>query len=181
MVIQSNGSLVVVANVPNYSVPAGASERIIGSGTASSAGLVLRFDPSGKQLLSVTRLAEQVLDISTDDADNLYIAAWGDGFYKLDPAAQTVIWHKNISNVRRVDASPAGISTALVTNDSDPEKENVSGSISVFGSDANGSLLGNFSGHRNTLDVTVDEVSQTICFLGWRQTSAFDDNNTFHV
>ncbi|MFW5830338.1 MAG: chitobiase/beta-hexosaminidase C-terminal domain-containing protein, partial [Planctomycetota bacterium] len=173
--IQSNGTIVLVANLPDYQVP-GAQETLLAAATASSQGMVIRLAPDGQSVLSVTRLADQLLDVVCDDADNLYIATWGDGFFKLDPGAGSVLWHQQLSNVRRCDVTDDGTSVALVTNELDPDSETPTSNIHLFAADGSPQRI--ISGHRSTLDVAIDAASRTVCFLGWRQASTWDGKKT---
>jgi hypothetical protein len=176
--IQSNGTIVLVANLPDYQVP-GIQETWLSSANGSSQGVVIRLAPDGRSVLSLTRLADQLLDVVCDDADNLYIAAWGDGFFKLDPAAGSVHWHKQLANVRRCDATGNGVSVALVTDELEPNSETPDSRMHLFNAEGDPERI--IAGHRHTLDVAIDGASRTICFLGWRQASSWYDNKTYPV
>ncbi|MFW5829248.1 MAG: chitobiase/beta-hexosaminidase C-terminal domain-containing protein [Planctomycetota bacterium] len=175
--IQSGGIIVLVANLPSYTPP-GVEAVVLGAADESSQGMVLRLSPDGQSLLSVTRLADRLVDLAIDADDNLHIAAWDQGFYKLDPAAESVIWHKDVSNVARCDVGSDGISAALVTTETDPDSETPRSDMWVYDSDPIGSQLIRITGHRNTLDVAIDSATQTICSIGWRQASAYDGDST---
>jgi len=167
--IQSDGTVVLAANIGNAS-PANVEPILLNGVTQSSSGAIIRLSPDGTTVLSVTRLADLVLDLALDDSDNIYVALWTQGMAKLDPTAAFIHWQKEQGNVSRIDAGPTGYCAALVITKSDPDTPYPdNASIKVF--DRSGNRLGSFSGHRRTFDVCIDEATQTIAHIGWRQSS----------
>lgn len=173
--IQSDGTVVLAANIGS-AVP-GPAPTLLNGANATSRGAVLRLSADGQTVLSVTRLADRVLDLALDDNDNITVALWSQGLIKLDPTAGQVVWDKSPGKVMRVDAGGAGYVAALVTTAADPDDSSPgSGSVHLYRPD--GTPLADFAGHRNTLDVCLDPATQTVAHIGWRQASAFDGSST---
>lgn len=167
--IQPDGTLVLAVNL-NSAQPGGLTPTLLNGASATTSGALLRLSADGKTVLSVTRLAEQLTDLSGDAAGNLYVAAWSDGVFKLDPAVQQVLWHATPGKALRLDAGAAGTVAALITATNDPDSSAPgAGQIEIF--DTNGTTLGSLPGHHNTLDVCVHEPSHTAIAIGWRQAS----------
>jgi len=169
--VQADGSIVLAGTVKRG--PLVERVRTIGRAADGGAGVVLRLSPDGRELLSATRLpAEQVRDLDTDDAGNLYLAVGPAGLLKLDPTASEVLWHvPSDGHVERIDAGPTGWVAALQVDRVDDTKPG-SGHVAVV--NPAGKVVATYRGHRDTLDVAVDEASKTVCTIGWRQTSARD-------
>ena len=181
--ILSDGTLVYAAEISD-ATPGGLTPVLLNGATTSSGGAVVRMSADGKTVLSVTRVADRIIDMATDDNDNIYLATFDDGFLKLNADADQLIWAKTFTgqNVWRVDAGPSGYSAVHLHGDtlgdvdrSDPGP----GEIRVF--NPSGTELGSYAGHNNTLDVAIDEASQTVITIGWRQASAFEGTATLPV
>jgi parallel beta-helix repeat protein len=167
--IQSDGTVVLAANISD-ATPGGVTPILLNGATSSSPGTIVRLSPDGTTVLSVTRVADLVLDLVVDDSNNLYVALWTQGMVKLNPTATSVLWSKTpeSGNIMRLDAGPVGYCVTLKTSASDPDTAYPgSGEIAVY--DPNGAELGSFPGYRRTFDVCIDEVSQTVVHTGWRQ------------
>ncbi len=168
-VIQSDGTVVLAANISDAS-PGGVTPVLLDSATASTSGAIVRLSSDGQTVLSVSRLADKVLDLSNDASGNLYVASYTDGFYKLNADASAVLWNKTaadlgFANVQRIDAGPTGYVAALGGGSLD-SGTNLGGNVSIF--DAAGTQLGAVSGGKWKNDVAIDEASQTVVFLGYR-------------
>jgi hypothetical protein len=173
--ILSDGTIVLAANI-GASNPGGVAPVLLGNATASSSGAVLRMSADGRTVLSVTRLAAQVEDLAIDANNNIYVAAWNDGLFKLNSTANAIVWSKT-GRTLRVDAGGNGTVASLVTTTTNPDAGDPgAGTINVY--DAAGTSLGSFAGKNNTLDVCVDTASQTVVSIGWRQATAFDGSSS---
>jgi len=177
--IQSDGTVVLAANIGD-ATPGGLTPILLNGATSSSPGAIVRLSPDGTTVLSVTRLADLVLDLVVDDSNNLYVALWTQGMVKLDPTATSVLWSKTpeSGNIMRLDAGPMGYCVTLKTSASEPDTVYPGrGWIRVY--DPNGIELGDFTGggiepgdypdSSRTFDVCIDETSQTVVHIGWRQ------------
>jgi chitodextrinase len=182
--ILSDGTIVVAANLgtdtPEQLNDPSITPTLLGNATASTSGVILRLSRDGRSLLSVTRLANSLRDLDIDDADNLYVAAGSDGLFKLNPAANTVLWqHFSGEVIHRVSASPSGWVTALRPSNTDSGSiDTTPGPGLTYLVQPDGSVYDSYSGIRNTLDVTVDEVSSTIIQIGWRQANAWQQDGS---
>ncbi|MHC4566734.1 MAG: right-handed parallel beta-helix repeat-containing protein [Planctomycetota bacterium] len=169
--IQSDGTVVLAANIGD-AAPGGLEPFVLNGATESSAGAIIRLSPDGTTVLSVTRIADLVLDLALDDSDNIYVALWTQGMVKLDPTATFIQWQKERGNVNRIDAGPEGYCVTLVVTEAEPDiyRNVVQPSIAnIRVYTPGGSELGNFPGHRMTFDVCIDEPTQTVCHIGWKQ------------
>ncbi len=179
--ILSDGTIALAANISD-AIPGGLTPVLLNGATPTSSGAIVRLSADGKTVLSVTRVSDMVTDLAVDDSDNLYVAAWSGGFLKLNAAADTVLWSKTYTgaNVWRVDVGPTGTSVAKTHADSHTNPDDISmGGGTMWVYDAAGTQLGTFGGHRNTIDVCIDEASQTVVHVGWRQ--AYTSGNPVHI
>ncbi|MEO5729156.1 MAG: hypothetical protein ABI134_22055, partial [Byssovorax sp.] len=145
--ILSDGT-VVLAAVIGDSAPGGKKPVLLNGATEGSGGAILRLSADGKQVLSVTRVAEEVREVAVDGSDGIYVAALGGGLLKLSADGSQLLWKKADGGLCfRVDAGENGEVAALYDTSADPAA--VSGSkgapAAVFVYDASGAALGNFS------------------------------------
>lgn len=172
--IAADGTVVAAVNLGGADPGNAVTVRTLLNGaTPATPGAIVRFAPDGKTVLSITRLAAAVHDLALDAADNLYLAAGTDGIFKLNPAADTILWHHLPGTfVYRCDAGPSGSAVALApTSPANLEGNSGPGTIHVI--DPAGTPAASFPGRHNTQDVAIDEASATIVFTGYRVTSSF--------
>jgi len=177
--IQSDGTIVIAGVISKQKI--GAVRPVLLNGaTVSSQGVVIRLSFDGKKILSVTRVGAGVFDMALDSCDNIYVAAAKDGILKLDARASRVLWSDKPGFAYRLDVSKDGhIAVLRPSNTSDPNSSSGAGKIAVYS--PSGKKLVDFSGHRNTTDLCVDEKSKTVVTIGWRQARAFDGKKTYPV
>lgn len=84
MVIQADGTVVVAANLTNSFTADVLSQTLLGTATSASEGCFVRILKDGRQVLSVTRLAAKIVDLSLYSKGNLVIAAGIEGVIKLN-------------------------------------------------------------------------------------------------
>ncbi len=164
VVIKSDGKLVVAANLGD-AAPGGLSPVLLNGATASSGGAVLLVSPDGETVLSVTRLAGEVLDVSLDADENIHVAAGADGIVKLDPTATSVVWTAaNGGYCRRLDVTPGGTVVGLSST----------GSNTGFWylHDASGSELGSFPGLHFTQDVAIKGDGSKVYLIGFKNNNS---------
>lgn len=86
----------------------GASEPVtpilLNGATATSPGVILRVTQSGREILSVTRLAEDIRDLEIDVDDNLYVATGFGGLLVLNLVGSTAEFSAVVSAVPPVEA-----------------------------------------------------------------------------
>ena len=170
-VIQSDGTVVLAANLS--ALPGGATPTYLAGAQAGDAGTLLRLSADGTQLLGVTVVGPEVVDLSRDGQDRLYLAAGLSGALCLSADAGTLVWQQIFAKrAHRIDAGPAGY-CAVLTNDKSNYDEVKLGATVIHSLDPGGQPLGTFSGATTyTTDVCIDEVSQTIVSLGYKNVQA---------
>jgi hypothetical protein len=122
------------------------------------AGAVVRLSPTGRSILSLTRVGASVTDLEVSRADGS-IAVSGDfGVALLDASASALLWSHDLGGAAsRVAVGSDGTVAALA-----------GGTVSVFS--AKGDALGTFSpGGTARNDVAVDGASQSVFVTGYRQ------------
>ncbi len=175
MVIQADGTVILAANLANNYTTGVLPQILLGSATAASQGCILRVSRDGRQVLSVTRLAAKVVDLSSDNMDNLYVAAGIDGAIKLNPRANQILWQQTTASryTQRIDAGPLGFSAILNTGESNPDDETWGSGLGVKIFNPAGILLGTSGGaSQYGSDVAIDEASQTVISLGFKNVQA---------
>lgn len=184
--ILSNGQIVLAANLGT--AQPGNSHTVVhllAGATTNSGGALVRLSPDGQSVLSVTRVADSVWDLATDAADCLYVAAGSNGVLKLDSSGASLLghWLQGVY-VHRVDAGPSGRVVCLAPSVVSQADE-AAGNGTVYHFAPDGALVASWPGKANTLDVCLDEASQTIITIGWRQANAWgppgDTANFFPV
>lgn len=164
--IQSDGAIVLAANVSSGPVAQQAS------GNAAGRGLVIRLAPGGSRLSAAYRVGMEARDLAIDSQDNIYVALGREGVAKLDRQVQRLLWKKDTGGLAaRLDAAADG-TCAVLNYDTDNDTTPGPGTVLVLAAD--GSKLGTFKGRHNTIDVAIDGTSQTVITIGWRQANAFD-------
>jgi PKD repeat protein len=169
--ILADGVVVLAANIGNATP--GGTLTLLNGATAASSGALLRLSADGKTVLSVTRVAAEVRDLALDADDNLYVAAGAAGVLKLDSAATAVLWQAGAgSYMHRVDVGPSGRCVALSTT-TPSNADEAAGPGTVWHFDPTGALAGSWPGKSNSMDVCLDEASQTIVTTGFRQANSY--------
>lgn len=164
--IQSDGSLVLAANVSGGPLVPGEPAR------DKPSGRLLRLSADGRKLLASVALPGDAADMAIDGTDNIYLATSA-GALKLDPQGSKVLWRFDVGGpCSRIDVAVDGHCAALRYDN--PEQDTVTGAGTIFVIDPQGKQLGQFRGHHNTCDVCVDGASKTVVHIGWRQASAHD-------
>lgn len=167
--VQDSGTIVLAANISD-ATPGGLTPTLLGGATGDSAGAIIRLSQDGQTVLSVTRVSDKVLDLAVDDSGNLYVAQWEQGFSKLNPAADAILWSKTtvdlgFGNVQRIDAGPLGYSVVLGGGSLD-SGTSLGNNVRIF--DPDGVELGGTSSGKWKNDVAIHEPSETVVYLGYR-------------
>lgn len=168
-VIQSDGTIVLAANI-STATPGGVAPTLLNNATATSSGALIRLTSDGTSVLSVTRVANKVLDLAADSSGNLYVALWTEGFAKFNPTASTLLWQKNatdlgFANVQRLDAGTAGTVAVLGGGNLD-DGSTLGNNVKIYS--ALGSELGAIADGKWKNDIALHEASQTVIYLGYR-------------
>lgn len=174
--ILSDGTVVLAALIGD-STPGGKSPTLLNGATASSSGAIVRLSADGKEVLSVTRVAEEVRELAVDASDSIYVAALGGGLLKLSADGGKLLWKKADGGLCfRVDAGENGEVAALYDTSSDPAAVTAAkgAPAAVFIYDASGAPLGNFSvkrGDGGANDLALDAAAKTVFVGGYKNTS----------
>ena len=173
--VLKDGTIVLAANISDASF-GGITTKTLNGATASSPGAVIRLSADGKTVLSVTRLSDHVSDLSLDASDRLYVAAGEGGAVVLNSTASTVLKQVSYSErVHRIDATPAGGFVALVSSSGYDNKIIRDVTLSLY--DANWNELNTWkAGMQYTTDACVDETTQTVVAIGFKNITAVDDS-----
>jgi len=181
---QSGGEIVMAATIGFITLDQGKHLYLGADVDTFTSGAVIRLSKEGTKVISVTRIADFVSDLRVDKNDNsIYVAAVDKGLMKLNASADSAIWIKKPSegNVFHVDVGINGTVAMLVHDEEKPPLNDKPGNGTIITLDSDGKELGKRSGHYNTKDICVDDVSKTLVSVGWRQDNAWDGSNRFPV
>lgn len=181
--IQADGTVVLAAVITD-AAPGGLSPILLNGATAATAGAIVRLSPDGKTVLSVTRLANEIGDMSLDAAGNIYVAARTQGIIKLNPTATRVLWTRlndgdGVNNpgngtADRLDAAADG--TIAVLRDAQ-EYAGTGGSKIIFVYNPDGTYRGTVTGKYNRVyDVAIDGTTQSVFVTGFNQATGPSGN-----
>jgi hypothetical protein len=132
--------------------------QLLGGG----AGTILRLDPGGNHVRSLTRIGSDVDDLAID-RDGRIAAVGNFGLAALDPAASRVLWLRDLGPGggsvdgpgRRVAAASDGTIAALFDK-----------TISTF--DTNGRMIGHWTLSQSFVnDIAVDGATRTVVVTGF--------------
>jgi hypothetical protein len=166
----SDGTLVMSGIIDPGLFPGGVTPSYLNGATVGDRGVVVRLSEDGQTVLSVTVVGTRALDIDTDGSDRIFVAAGDDGAVVLDSTASTVLWSNDYGapHVHRIDAADGGTFAVLTSSTFDYLDERInSGTNYVY--DSSYVQLGSMGGvPAFTTDLAVDEASQTVIFIGWK-------------
>ncbi|MFW6065441.1 MAG: hypothetical protein ACOC9S_01345, partial [Planctomycetota bacterium] len=176
--ILSDGTIVLAANIGD-ATPGGVSPILLRGAGNTTSGAIVRLSEDGTTVLSVTRFADAVVDLSIDDNDNLYVACGPEGVVQLNSTADSVVWETTFTkNVYRVDAGPTGYLAVMTRDGTDYDTAKMT-SVTIVVLDPSKNQLGNFGGPAHyTRDVAIDEASQTVISVGYKNITAEDDSDS---
>lgn len=168
-IIQKNGVIILAANVGNKSFPDSLT-TLLNSSTNTTSGIILRLTPDGQKVISVTRLAADLSDMSADSSGNLYVGAAASGYFKLTPKADAILWQKTFPKVvHRLDASKTGNNVVMIADVSNLDENTINNDVEIITYDKDGNLLSQLGGaSQYTSDVTIDDASETVVITGFK-------------
>jgi Bacterial Ig domain len=169
-VIKENNDIVYAANIGNINV-AGAVKYYLNGATDASAGAILILSSDGKILKSITRICTKISDLSKDRNDNLYIAAVGQGVFKINATATVLLYSKLPSagkNVHRIDVGPTGKTVYLEVSETNIDDGTITGANILYVDKDGNNIASCGSISQYTSDVCIDEASQTIIGVGFK-------------
>jgi hypothetical protein len=158
----------------------GASEPVtpilLNGATTNSPGVILRMSQSGREILSVTRLADDIRDLEIDVDDNLYVATGFGGLLVLNSTADTILAQRQAGEfVKRVTTSPTRVATLVPSSLGNMATAPGPSEISFY-ERSGWNHLWTVSGIQNTLDIAIDDDSQTVAHIGWRNANAWQQD-----
>ena len=159
-------------------IPEGAVLHLLNGATINSRGTIVRIAADGKKILSLTKISDYAVDLSIDNTDNIYVAAANKGIIKLNRLADEVIFAKTFTrNVYRVDAGKTGFSAVLARPDYDFDGKKWD-KVTVYLLDRDANVMSTYGGASTyTNDVCIDEATQSVVVVGWRNISTNAKDN----
>lgn len=151
--VAPDGTIVLGGSFADYEPPVAATTLLNGT-----SGAVVRFDRSGREVLSFTRIGARVNDLEIG-ADGTIVVCGDFGIAALDPAASSVLWSAAPGAGKRCAVGSDGTAAALVGNTAYAygDAGALLGSWIVVGSAAN--------------DLAVDGANQLVIVTGFTQVS----------
>ncbi|MBD3420020.1 MAG: hypothetical protein GF398_07895 [Chitinivibrionales bacterium] len=154
-VIQPDGKIVLAANISDAQ-SGGVQPALLNGATDTSGGAIVVLSADGKSVVSVTRLAGEIMDMAIDSDDNIYLAAAHDGILKLASGIDAVSWSNSDIYGLRIDVGNDG-TVAVLDN---------AKTLTVL--DASGSQLGSKKfGDTEVNDVCVASAQRFVIVLGF--------------
>lgn len=103
--IQSNGTVLISGSFT--SLPTASQEFYLNGANSSAKGSILRLSSNGQEVLSVTKLGQNVDQIAIDPNTDEIIAYNQDGLFKLSTDASSVVWSKTGGDYGRANHTPS--------------------------------------------------------------------------
>lgn len=148
-----DGTLVLGGILPGYTAPVDVTTLLNGT-----AGAIVRFDRSGREVLSVTRIGASVNDLEIGPGGMIVVC--GDfGIAALDATASELLWSAAPGVGKRCAVGSDGTAALLVGN-------------TAYAYDAEGGALGNWPVAGSTAnDIAVDGANEQVIATGFTQVS----------
>ncbi|MCD8481199.1 MAG: hypothetical protein LR015_00075 [Verrucomicrobia bacterium] len=173
--ILSDGTLVLAAQIGDKSFPGTTPVLLLNGSDENTSGAIVRLSSDGKNILSVSRIANEIRDLEIDASDNLFVAAGHGGLIQLNPTADTVVATREVGRfVKRVTVG--GDKVAILIPDSLTTPHTSPGPSDIILFDSNLVELNRMRGFRNTLDLAIHPASETLAIIGWRQANAWQQD-----
>ncbi|NJL26349.1 MAG: hypothetical protein HC897_00015 [Thermoanaerobaculia bacterium] len=154
MAVGLDGAVILAGQFEGYTPPGITPIDLLGGGT----GAIVRFDNTGRSLLSFTRIGGQVNDIELDGAGRILVC--GDfGLALLNATASELIWTATPGDSKKCSIGNEGTAAVLVGN-----------TVSVFHSD--GSPRANWQIDRVAQNVAVAGGNSLVIVSGYEQKSS---------
>jgi len=169
----------VLGGILDPALFAGVTPLYLNGATAGDRGVVARLSEDGTTVLSVTVVGAAVFDLATDGLGRIHVAAGADGAVVLNGAADAVLWAQSYAPdlAHRIDAAPGGTFAVLVSPTTDYRDSRIVSTSRNTVYDASFAPLGSFGGaSAYTTDLAVDEDSQTVVLIGWRNITSMEDD-----
>jgi hypothetical protein len=151
---------------------------LLNGATSQTTGVILRLSSDGRNILSLTRFADDIEDLEIDGDDRLYVAAGAGGLIVLNASADSILELRQVGeHVQRVTTSPLHVATLVPDSINNAESTPGPGQITFF---TRSGMVEQWrvNGLRNTMDIAIDDASQTVAHIGWRQASSWQENGS---
>ena len=150
--INLDGEIILAGVLPGYTPSEAAEFDLLGGGNGS----IVRLDRLGREVLSVTRIGDDITDAEVDGNGNIVVC--GDfGLARLDTSATSVAYNVDPGSVARCSAGQDGVAATLVGKQ-----------VHVY--DQSGTVLGTWAIVGTAVeDVAVDGINNLIIATGWTQ------------
>ena len=180
--ILSDGTLVVAAIIGEAQPRSRSTGQpvppiLLNGAHSGTPGAIVRLTADGREVLSVTRFTDDIRDLEIDAGDNLYIAAGFGGLIQLNGTADTLLnVRQQGAYVKRVTTSAQHVATLVPDSIQGASITPGPGDITFY---ARSGLIKLWEGRgwRHTLDLAIDEASQTVAHIGWRQANVWQENS----
>jgi hypothetical protein len=191
MAYQDDGTLVAGGVIhPGFFSGLGVTPQVLPSASADQHGVIVRMSEDGRTVLSVSVVGEAVADLSLDAGGNIYVAAGPTGILKLNPAADTLLWHYTPADMgisqklaHRIDTAANGMTAALMSPTTTYGVQTLAvPDIALVHPD--GSLhpvLMGGSGGTYTTDIAVDTELERVWIAGWKNFRTWEGVTSFPV
>lgn len=175
----SDGTLVLGGIIDPALFP-GVTPLYLNGSTAGDRGVVARLSEDGTTVLSVTVVGSKVVDLDTDGSDRIFVAAMADGALVLNAGADTVLWSDTFAApyAHRIDAADGGTFAVLTSSQADYRESKVNSGSNYVYSSAFVPLGVTAGASAFTTDLAVDEASQTLVLIGWKNVASMQDDSS---
>ncbi|MCC5840185.1 MAG: discoidin domain-containing protein [Opitutales bacterium] len=187
-VYQPDGTLVLGGNVDPHAF-GGITPQVLSSAPPDATGVVVRMSGDGRTVLSVSVVGDHVAGLSVDATGNIHVAAGGTGILKLNPTADTLIWHHPAATfgisgkqAHRIDTGDDGTTAALFANGAYGSQTLGGGEIVIIAPDGTphpASMPA--SGGTYTTDIAIDTARERVWITGWKNFTTFEGSFNFPV
>jgi hypothetical protein len=173
-VYQSDDTLVISGIMDPALMPGNPTITYLNGAQPGDRGIVARLTEDASQVLSVTVVGPVVWDMALDGYDNIYVAAAGAGVVILNPSATSVLWSATYPKlVHRIDAAPGGAFAIITSTQTNYMDERI-GNVTFHIYDHTWTETAATGGPAFTRDLAIDEVSETVVLIGWKNDVAMD-------
>lgn len=166
-----NNKIVLAANLS--APPQNVTTTYLAGTTSLDNGYLLLLNETGTIIEKSVVVADKIGDLTKDDLNRIYVAAGTNGIIQIDVTLSNILYQQSLTDrAHRIDVGSTGYAVVLTSPNSNYDDVKLANST-VYLFDPLGSLLNSFSGGIVfTDDVAIDETTQTIVTIGYKNISA---------
>ncbi|MCD8481767.1 MAG: discoidin domain-containing protein [Verrucomicrobia bacterium] len=166
---QSDGTIVLTGIVDPTLFPGTPPIHWLNGSQSGQRGVVVRLSSDAQQVLGVTVVGNQALDLAIDAEDRIYVAAGTAGAVVLDPTATQVLFSATYPTrlAHRIDAAPGGAFAVVASTQTDWLNERI-GNVIVPIYDAAWQLQSSLGGPAFTRDLAICEINEIVVLIGFK-------------